>query len=156
MPTETAAICPVSGHFCCFSGSKCLRSASDSATQAPVIDAVRVPPSAPMTSQSTSTLRSPSFCMSTTERSARPISRWISCVRPPSRPLAASRWLRSGVACGSIAYSAVTQPVPRPRIHGGTRSSIVAAQITRVSPSEISTLPSANGRYPGSNARGRS
>jgi hypothetical protein len=43
----------------------------------------------------------------------------------------------------------VIQPVPRPRIHGGTRSSIVAAQITRVFPTEISTLPSVNVKNPG-------
>ena len=46
-------------------------------------------------------------------------------------------------------YSAVTQPVPRPRIHGGTRSSNDAAQITRVSPTLISTLPSAFGMKSG-------
>ena len=88
----------------------------------PVIDAVRVPPSAWRTSQSTVTVRSPSRERSTTPRSERPTRRWISWVRPPIRPLVDSRWLRSAVARGSIAYSAVTQPVPVPRRCGGTRS----------------------------------
>ena len=59
---------------------------SASATQAPVIEAVRVPPSAWMTSQSTVICRSPSAWRSTTERRLRPISRWISTVRPPCLP----------------------------------------------------------------------
>ena len=42
-------------------------------------------------------VRSPSFAISVTARSARPMMRWISCVRPPTRPLAASRCVRS---CG--------------------------------------------------------
>ena len=50
--------------------------------------------------------------------------RWISCVRPDCLPLAASRDARSGVEPGSMEYSAVTQPLPLPRIQGGTRSSI--------------------------------
>ena len=58
--------------------------ASTSATNAPVIDAVRVPPSAWMTSQSIQIVRSPSDFRSTTERRERPTSRWISIVRPPS------------------------------------------------------------------------
>ena len=33
--------------------------------------------------------------MSTTPRRLRPMRRWISCVRPPIEPRAASRWLRS-------------------------------------------------------------
>ena len=48
---------------------------SDSATQAPVIEAVRVPPSAWITSQSMVIWRSPSACRSTTERNDRPIRR---------------------------------------------------------------------------------
>ena len=58
------------------------------------------------------------------------MSRWISCVRPPIRPLTDSRSVRSAVARGSIEYSAVTQPVPLPRRCGGTRSAIVAAHST--------------------------
>ena len=72
------------------------------------------------------------------------MSRWISWVRPPIWPRAASRWLRSVPARGSMLYSAVTQPAPLPRIQPGTRSSIVAAQITRVSPTRMRTDPSAN------------
>src|SRR5881628_1270181 len=47
-----------------------LRSACASATKPPVIAAVRVPPSAWMTSQSTMTLRGPSALRSTAARSA--------------------------------------------------------------------------------------
>jgi hypothetical protein len=108
--------------------------------------AVRVPPSAWMTSQSRVIVRSPSRGRSTTPRSARPMSRWISCVRPPTRPALDSRWLRSVPARGSMLYSAVTQPPPLPRIQPGTRSSIVAAQMTRVSPTRMRTDPSANFR----------
>ena len=48
--------------------------------------AVRVPPSAWITSQSMEICRSPSLGRSTTARSARPIRRWISCVRPEGWP----------------------------------------------------------------------
>ena len=48
--------------------------------------AVRVPPSAWITSQSIVICRSPSLGRSTTARSARPIRRWISCVRPEGWP----------------------------------------------------------------------
>ena len=64
-----------------------------SATYAPVIEAVRVPPSACSTSQSSVTVRSPSARMSTTARNERPIRRWISSVRPLCLPRAASRAL---------------------------------------------------------------
>ena len=55
---------------------------SASAIQAPVIAAVRVPPSACRTSQSRVICRSPRRGRSTTARSERPIRRWISWVRP--------------------------------------------------------------------------
>ena len=67
-----------------------------------------------------------------TERSDRPISRWISCVRPPTLPAVASRCVRVVVARGSMPYSAVTQPLPVLRRNGGTRSSTLAVQMTRV------------------------
>ena len=106
--------------------------------------AVRVPPSAWMTSQSSVIVRSPSRLMSTTPRRLRPIRRWISCVRP----VPTVGRLRAGCAGfelrGSMLYSAVIQPRPFPRIQPGTRSSMVAAQITRVSPTRIRTEPSAN------------
>ena len=70
--------------------------------------------------------------MSHTDRSERPISRWISWVRPDCLPLAASRVIRSGDAPGNMEYSAVTQPLPRPRIQRGTSSSTDAVHSTRV------------------------
>ena len=68
---------------------------SCSATQAPVIAAVRVPPSAWITSQSIVICRSPSATTSTTARRLRPIRRWISTVRPLCFPVEASRRVRS-------------------------------------------------------------
>ena len=55
-------------------------------------------------------------------RIERPISRWISTVRPSGRPLETSRCLRSPVEAGSIPYSAVSQPRPWPAIQRGTDS----------------------------------
>ena len=83
-------------------------------------------------------MRSPSALRSIAARSERPISRWISLPRPPG-----SRLLRVWVARGSIAYSAVNQPLPLPAIHAGTVSSTLAAHSTQVSPSLISAEPSA-------------
>ena len=82
--------------------------------------------------------------------SERPISRWISCVRPDCLPLAASRLPRVWVARGSIPYSAVTQPWPLPRRNGGTFSSTEAVTSTRVSPKLTRQLPSAWRVKPGS------
>src|SRR6476619_4926353 len=140
-------ICPAERVFC---------SASTSATNPPVIDAVRVPPSAWMTSQSIQIVRSPSSVSLVTERSDRPISRWISCVRPPTLPALDSRCVRVLVARGSMPYSAVTQPLPVLRRNGGTRSSTLAVQITLVRPTSISTDPSACARKPGVMVVGRS
>ena len=72
------------------------RSASTRATKAPVMEAVRVPPSAWITSQSTQSVRSPRAFMSTTARSERPMRRWISWVRPEAPPRARPR---AGCAC---------------------------------------------------------
>ena len=58
--------------------------------------------------------------------------------------MAASRVTRSPVDPGSSEYSAVTQPLPEPRIHGGTRSSTDAVQSTRVRPIDTRTDPGAN------------
>ena len=116
---------------------------SRSAIQAPVIEAVRVPPSACSTSQSMVICRSPSFGRSTTARSDRPISRWISWVRPETVPVEDSRLERVKVARGSMAYSAVTQPRPWPRSHGGGFSSSEAAHSTWVSPKRTRQEPSA-------------
>jgi hypothetical protein len=54
-----------------------------------------------------------------------------------------------------MAYSAVTQPRPLPSIQRGTDSVTDAVQITRVSPCEISTEPSAVRTNPGSILIGR-
>ena len=105
--------------------------------------AVRVPPSAWMTSQSIEICRSPSFSRSTTARRLRPISRWISWVRPDCLPADASRRVRSVVARGSIPYSAVIQPLPRPLSQGGRRSSRLAVHSTWVWPNLIRQEPSA-------------
>ena len=119
------------------------RRQSCSATQAPVMEAVRVPPSAWSTSQSTVICISPSAWRSTTARRLRPIRRWISSVRPPCLPAAASRRIRSPVARGSMPYSAVTQPLPLLRIQPGTFSSRLAVHSTWVSPNLTRQDPSA-------------
>ncbi len=119
------------------------RTASANATHAPVIDAVRVPPSACMTSQSMSTCRSPRHGRSHTLRRARPIRRCISCVRPLTRPVMLSRAIRTGLDRGSIPYSAVTQPSFCPLRNRGTRSSTVAVHRTFVRPISTSADPSA-------------
>ena len=80
--------------------------------------------------------------MSTTPRRQRPMRRLISCVRPPILPLTDSRSVRSAVARGSIAYSAVTQPRPESRRQRGTPSVNVAVHMTRVLPLQMSTEPS--------------
>ena len=98
--------------------------------------AQRVPPSAWSTSQSSHSVRSPSAWKSHTDRSARPISRWISIVRPPCLPREASRCVRSPVEAGRSEYSAVIQPRPERCSQRGTPSSTVAVQSTRVFPCE--------------------
>ena len=94
--------------------------ASARATYAPVIAAVRVPPSAWSTSQSIMIEFSPSADRSIAARSERPTRREISCVRPPTLPRTDSRSLRVLVARGSMAYSAVIQPRPVSLRHRGT------------------------------------
>ena len=54
--------------------------------------------------------RAPRRFRSMAARRLRPMSRWISWVRPPCLPAAASRCMRLPVARGSMPYSAVTQP----------------------------------------------
>ena len=143
MPTETAATKSRIGEVDNLPCAMRPVTASCAATKAPVIAAVRVPPSAWITSQSSEMVRSPSSDRSNTQRSERPMSRWISCVRPLCLPLAASRSLRVWVARGSMPYSAVSQPWPLPRWCGGTFSSTEAVHSTRVSPNSTSTEPSA-------------
>ena len=62
------------------------------------------------------------------------MSRWISWVRPDGLPSLTSRRIRSGDEPGSIEYSAVTQPLPLPRIQRGTSSSTDAVHSTMVRP----------------------
>src|SRR3954463_3182874 len=88
-------------------------------------------------------LFSPSAARSIEARRERPMSRLISWVRPPMRPLTDSRSLRVWVARGSIEYSAVTQPSPEPLRQRGTPSVTLAAHSTRVRPNSTSTEPSA-------------
>ena len=64
-------------------------------------------------------------------------------VRPPCLPRTASRSTRSADEPGSIEYSAVTQPRPRPFIQRGTSSSTLAVHRTRVPPKATSTEPPA-------------
>ncbi len=104
------------------------------------MDAVRVPPSACNTSQSTVNWRGPSFSRSTAARSERPIRRQISCVRP-RKPLF-SRSVRECVARGSSAYSAVNQPTSLFLRQAGKRSPTVTLHSTCVLPISMSTEPS--------------
>ena len=105
--------------------------------------AVRVPPSACRTSQSSTIVFSPRALVSMMERSERPISREISWVRPPILPLTDSRSERVLVARGSMAYSAVTQPRPSPLSQRGTPAVREAVHRTRVLPNSIRAEPSA-------------
>ncbi len=86
-------------------------------------------------------MRSPSASKSITARTARPIRRWISIVRPSWRPLRASRSTRSPVDAGSSEYSAVIQPRPDLRSQRGKSSTIDAVQSTFVFPWDQSTAP---------------
>src|SRR5688572_24953628 len=91
-----------------------------------------------------------------TARSERPISRLISWVRPPMRPLTDSRSDRVLVEAGSIAYSAVTHPSPEPFRQRGTPSDADAAHSTRVPPNSTSTEPAAWSSHPRVSLIGRS
>jgi hypothetical protein len=138
MPVEIAQMPRRMGSLRSFSLAARRRTAKASATQPPVMAAVRVPPSAWITSQSTVICRSPRSLVATAARSARPTKRWISWPRPPGfRPE------RVWVERGSMAYSAVTQPLPCFSRKGGTLFSTLAVQISLVSPNSISTEPSA-------------
>ena len=116
-------------------------SASARAINPPVMLSVRVPPSASSTSQSMVIVRGPRASKSTTARKLRPISRWISVVRPST--LFRSRRLRGEVLPGSMLYSAVAQPVGFSMwaFQGGTLSSTLAVQRIVVRPAWINTLP---------------
>ena len=106
-----------------------------------MIDAVRVPPSAWITSQSQVMVHSPSLLRSHTARRLRPMRRSISMERPLRLPI--SRLVRRLVDAGSIAYSAVTQPERLPLRQAGTPSSTLAVHRTRVLPNSAMQEPSA-------------
>src|SRR5215468_4392975 len=156
MPHEIAAICSRSGEARMMSLVFIQIRQSCSATQAPVMAAVLVPPSAWITSQSMMICRSPSASRFTTARRLRPISRWISMVRPFCLPAEASRRVRSSVARGSMPYSAVIQPRAWPLSQGGNRSSRVAVTNTWVSPNFTKQEPSAYLTTPRSSDTARS
>ena len=108
-----------------------------------MIEAVRVPPSAWITSQSSQIVRSPRT-LHVDDGAKRAADQPLDLHRPPAlvscaQPRAAVRWR---LARGSIPYSAVTQPVPVPLRNGGTFSSTEAVQMTRVSPTSIRHEPS--------------
>ena len=92
--------------------------ASASATKPPVMAAVRVPPSAWITSQSTHTVRSPSLAIvdDRAQRRGRPAAGSPASGRSAR---ALSRAMRVLVERGSMPYSAVTQPLPCPLRKGG-------------------------------------
>jgi heat-inducible transcriptional repressor len=66
-----------------------------------------------------------------------------------------SRRVRSWVARGSIAYSAVIHPLPEPRSQGGAFSSTDAVHSTLVSPNDTRQEPSANRATPRCSVTGR-
>jgi hypothetical protein len=74
-------------------------------------------------------------------RKLRPMSREISCARPPEAALLREvRWCPDR---GSMAYSAVTHPIFFASACGGRLSSTVATQSTLVLPMEKRHEPSA-------------
>ena len=117
--------------------------ASRSATQAPEIAAVRVPPSAWMTSQSSEICRSPSASRSTTAR-RRPSDQPLDFLRAAG--LLARRRLAPAARVGRARQHAIfgrDPAAPLPRSQGGTFSSTLAVQSTRVSPKLTRQQPSA-------------
>src|SRR5699024_4735839 len=99
---------------------------------------------------------SPSALVSTTARRLRPMSREISWVRPETLPRTDSREVRSPVARGSIAYSAVTHPRFLPFNQRGTPSVKLAVHSTLVLPNETTAEPSAWADQPVSMVTSRS
>src|SRR5699024_5371639 len=109
----------------------------------PVIAAVRVPPSAWITSQSSTKVFSPSALVSTTTRKLRPNSREISWGRPETFPRTDWRALRSPVARGNLAYSQRNQTRFLPLSQRGTPCVKLAVHKTFVLPKLTSAEPSA-------------
>ena len=140
MPTLTAARGPRIGLRVMRPSRRAAAMASDRATKAPVMAAVRVPPSAQMTSQSQVMAMPGILLRSTAARRERPMRRWISV----ARLLGPRRW-RSGVEPGIMLYSAVTHPRggSASRSQRGGSSLMEAVQRMRVLPTTIMTLPGA-------------
>ena len=133
------------------------RSASRTATNAPVIAAHRVPPSASSTSQSMYSVRGPIASMSTTARSERPIRRWISTVRPSGRP--ARDVARPAAARGGGQHPVLRRQPPaagRLAPRGRARRPATPCRSRACRPSTISADPSALRTKPGSICTGRS
>ena len=78
IPTDTALMSCRSGDWRTMRRSSSHRHVSKSAIAAPLIAAVRVPPSAERTSQSTQMVSSGRIVKSIIERRLRPMMRWIS------------------------------------------------------------------------------
>ncbi len=95
-----------------------------------MIAAVRVPPSALSTSVSTWTVNGPER-LAVDDRAEAPPDQPLDLGRAAVR---ARRDLRVGVLPGSIAYSAVSQPIPFPSRNGGTVSETCAVASTSVDP----------------------
>ena len=132
MPTLVAATKSRMGERFSLPNFKSWRIAMESAIKAPVIAAVRVPPSACSTSQSRMMLRSPSAARSITVRK-RTSDQALNLHGAARRPALGDFARGAGaVARGSMEYSAVTQPLPELRKKGGTVSSTVAVHNTRV------------------------
>ena len=111
------------------------------------MEAVRVPPSASITSASIFTLIPAKAPKSNTERRLRPMRRWISTLRESVR--FRSRALRPRVEPGNIAYSAVSQPLFSASRKGGTEKDAFAVTSTRVCPHSTKQDPPEFGIKPG-------
>ena len=133
------------------------RRASTRATKAPVMEAVRVPPSAWM-HVAVDPERALAQRLQVHHRAQRAADQPLDLVRAAGGP--ALRRPRAGCGwwsrAGSIPYSEVIQPSPWPLRKGGTRSSTLTVQITRVSPTSMSAEPSACLLYRGVMVTGRS
>ena len=156
MPTETAATWSLSTGFVSMSRARIHSMQSRSATQPPVIDAVRVPPSAWMTSQSIDDLALAEGG-EIDDGAERPADQPLDLQRA-ARLLAGRR-----LAAGALAWSRAAacrirrspSPCRPPRSHGGTLSSRLAVHSTWVSPKRTRHEPSACLATPRSRVTGR-
>ena len=127
--------------------------ASASATLAPVIDAVRVPPSAVRTSQSRQRVRAPSASKSMTARSERPMRRWISGRARRARPgrcraVCGRRWRRGASSIGG-------DPAADVACHPARDASSTDAEQIRASRPSRSARPGRSAPTPAWNVVGR-